>query len=176
MIGWFDGGAGASGDMLLGALVGAGVPLDVPSASVESLGLGLTLRAESVRRAGIGATRIHVEVPESSAVRNLSEILELLEALDAPVHRLAARVFERLGAAEAAVHGVRLQDVHFHEVGALDSIADVVGARRRADPPEPGTDPLLDPQPRQWRRPGGSWPTSGAGARCLGTTENVRQR
>lgn len=128
MIGWFDAGAGASGDMLLGALVGAGVPLDVPAAAVDALGLGIALRVEAVTRAGLAATRVNVEVPASDDQRHLADVVALLSALPGPVRALATAVFERLARAEAAVHGVPVDQVHFHEVGALDSIADVVGA------------------------------------------------
>ena len=128
MIGWFDGGAGASGDMLLGAFVGAGVPLEVPSASIGALDLGVTLRSEQVQRAGLDATRIHVEVPDSTVVRHLPDILELFAQLDAGVRTIATAVFDRLADAEARVHGTSIDEVHFHEVGALDSIADIVGA------------------------------------------------
>ena len=128
MIGWFDGGAGASGDMLLGAFVGAGVPLEVLSASIRALDLGVTLRSEQVQRAGLDATRIHVEVPDSTVVRHLPDILALFGQLNAGVRTVATAVFERLAEAEARVHGTSIDEVHFHEVGALDSIADIVGA------------------------------------------------
>ena len=104
MIGWFDGGAGASGDMLLGAFVGAGVPLEVPSASIRALDLGVTLRSEQVQRAGLDATRIHVEVPDSTVVRHLPDILALFGQLNAGVRTVATAVFERLAEAEARVH------------------------------------------------------------------------
>jgi len=100
MIGWFDGGAGASGDMLLGAFVGAGVPLEVPSASIRALDLGVTLRSEQVQRAGLDATRIHVEVPDSTLVRHLPDILALFGQLNAGVRTVATAVFERLAEAE----------------------------------------------------------------------------
>ena len=128
MIGWFDGGAGASGDMLLGAFGGAGVPLEVLSASIRALDLGVTLRSEQVQRAGLDATRIHVEVPDSTVVRHLPDILALFGQLNAGVRTVATAVFERLAEAEARVHGTSIDEVHFHEVGALDSIADIVGA------------------------------------------------
>lgn len=128
MIGWFDGGAGASGDMMLGALVGVGVPLDVLAGAVDRVDLGVMLRPEEVQRGGLGATKVHVDVPETRTIRHLPEILALLEPLDAPVRDLAGAVFTRLAAAEAAVHRMPVEKVHFHEVGALDSIADIVGA------------------------------------------------
>lgn len=128
MIGWFDGGAGASGDMFLGALAGAGVPLEVMSAAIDALDLGITLREHQVDRGGLGATKVDVEVPQAATVRHLPEIVAMFGALDAPVRSLATEVFERLAQAEAAVHQMPVDKVHFHEVGALDSIADVVGA------------------------------------------------
>ncbi|HEY0951940.1 nickel pincer cofactor biosynthesis protein LarC [Nocardioides sp.] len=120
---WVDASAGASGDMLLGALVGAGVPLEVLQRAVDTVAPEpVTLRAEGVRRGGLAATRVHVEVAESHHHRTWRDIRALLDG-----HDLALRVFERLAAAEGAVHGMPADDVHFHEVGALDAIADVVG-------------------------------------------------
>lgn len=128
MIGWFDGGAGASGDMLLGALVGVGVPLEVMAGAVDALDLGISLRSEAVQRASLGATRVHVDVPETTVIRHLPDVAALFGGLDPAVRVVATTVFERLAAAEAAVHRMPIEQVHFHEVGALDSIADVVGA------------------------------------------------
>jgi len=128
MIGWFDGGAGASGDMMLGALVGAGVPIEEVAAAVEALDVGVSLEVSSVQRAGLEATKVDVIAPDTRVVRHLPEVLALFEPLKANVRSLATAVFERLGEAEAAVHGIDLNEVHFHEVGALDSIADIVGS------------------------------------------------
>lgn len=128
MIGWFDGGAGASGDMFLGALAGVGVPLEVMAGAIDSLELGVTLDCNRVERGGLGATKVDVIVPEARTMRHLPEILALFQALDEAVRVLATGVFERLAAAEAAVHAMPIEQVHFHEVGALDSIADIVGA------------------------------------------------
>ena len=127
-IAWFDGGAGASGDMMLGALVGAGVPLTVLQASLDSFDLGICLRVEDVQRGGLGATKVHVDVPETRTMRHLPEILGLFESLDPSVRQSASRVFQRLAEAEASVHQTSIDEVHFHEVGALDSIADVVAS------------------------------------------------
>jgi uncharacterized protein (TIGR00299 family) protein len=126
-IGWIDGLAGASGDMLLAALVDAGVPLGVLQASIDTFDLGITLSAESVTRAGLGATKVHVNVPGTDTVRHLPEIIGLLSRLDGPIRERSVATFQRLAEAEAAVHQTSIDDVHFHEVGALDSIADVVG-------------------------------------------------
>ncbi len=121
MIGWVDGGAGASGDMLLGALVDAGVPLEVLQDAVSALPVEpVRLRVEQVQRGGLGATRVHVDCPATDAVRSWRD-------LRTTVSGRALEVFARLAAAEAAVHRVDVDDVHFHEVGALDALADVVG-------------------------------------------------
>ncbi len=129
-IGWLDLSAGASGDMLLGALVDAGVPLEVPAAAVAALPVErIRLATEPVTRHGLGATRVHVHAPPSSTHRTWSDVQGLLTgaALDPGVREGALAVFERLAHAEGRVHRVAPDDVHFHEVGALDALADVVG-------------------------------------------------
>jgi uncharacterized protein (TIGR00299 family) protein len=130
VIGWLDLSAGASGDMLLGALVDAGVPLDVPAAAVAALPVErIRLVTEQTSRHGLGATRVHVHAPPSSERRTWASVRDLLLAADlaTPVRDGALAVFERLALAEGRVHRVRPEDVHFHEVGALDALADVVG-------------------------------------------------
>ncbi len=129
MIGWLDCTAGASGDMLLGALVDAGVDLAVLQSAIDAVVPGIALSTEAVTRAGLGATRVHVEGTDSITTRTWADVRGLLEdaALAEPVRRVALDAFARLAAAEAAVHRVAVDDVHFHEVGALDAIADVVG-------------------------------------------------
>ncbi len=130
-IGWLDCAAGASGDMFLGALVDAGVELGLLQDAVAAVGVpGITLRTEAVSRGGLGATRVHVDTSETATTRTWSDVRARLEAasLADPVRAVALDVFARLAAAEAAVHRVDPDDVHFHEVGALDAIADVVGA------------------------------------------------
>ena len=130
MIGWLDCAAGISGDMLLGALVDAGVPLEVLQAAVDAVGVepAALVRADVVR-GGIGACKVDVQVTDDAATRSWRDVRALLEAaaLDEPVRVLALDVFARLAAAEAAVHRVHVDDVHFHELGALDAVADVVG-------------------------------------------------
>ncbi|WP_110180934.1 nickel pincer cofactor biosynthesis protein LarC [Nocardioides solisilvae] len=128
---WVDASlSGASGDMLLGALVGAGVPVEVLAGAVTAASPEpVALRTETVRRGELAATRCHVEVADSVHHRTWRDVRSLLgeAALPGPVRELALRVFERLAVAEATVHGVDPADVAFHEVGALDAIADVVG-------------------------------------------------
>ncbi|MSZ78316.1 MAG: DUF111 family protein, partial [Actinobacteria bacterium] len=127
---WVDASAGASGDMLLGALLGAGVPLQVLQTAVDAVSPEqVTLRVEQVTRGGLAATRCHVEVADSAHHRTWRDVRLLLEGapLDPAVRDLALAAFARLAEAEGAVHGAHPDDVHFHEVGALDAIADVVG-------------------------------------------------
>lgn len=128
---WIDAGAGVAGDMLLAALVDAGASLDEVRRAVEAVAPGeVRITAEEVSRAGLRATRVHVTpAHHDHAHRTWRDIREILgrAELAAPVRADATRVFSRLAAAEARVHGCAVDDVHFHEVGAWDSIADVVG-------------------------------------------------
>jgi uncharacterized protein (TIGR00299 family) protein len=127
---WIDASAGASGDMLLGALVDSGVPISVIAAAVDAVAPEpVDLAAEQVRRGALAATRCHVSIADSVHHRTWTDVRTLLTgaALDEPVRDVALEVFERLAVAEGAVHGISPDDVHFHEVGALDAIADVVG-------------------------------------------------
>jgi uncharacterized protein (TIGR00299 family) protein len=130
VIGWVDASSGASGDMLLGALVAAGVPLQVIADAVDAVAPEhVALTPETVSRNGFAATRLHVDVADSSTHRTWRDVAALLAAARLPdaVRRRAHATFERLAVAEAAVHGTSPEEVHFHEVGALDAIADVVG-------------------------------------------------
>ncbi|MFW6091284.1 MAG: nickel pincer cofactor biosynthesis protein LarC [Actinomycetota bacterium] len=130
MIGWLDCSSGVSGDMLLGTLVDAGVPLSALQQPVDAVSPApVTLSSEVVSRGGLRATRVRVDAPESAAERTWPEIRALLEqaALEPAVRGLAIAAFARLAEAESAVHGTTPDEVHFHEVGALDAIADVVG-------------------------------------------------
>lgn len=129
-IAWVDASSGASGDMLLGALVGAGVPLSVVADAVTAVAPEhVALRPEQVTRNGFAATRCHVEVADSATHRTWRDVSALLAGAELPegVRRRARATFERLAVAEAEVHGTSPEEVHFHEVGALDAIADVVG-------------------------------------------------
>ena len=121
---------GISGDMMLGALVDAGVDLPRLNVVVESLGLpGCRLIAEEVTSGGFRATQVVVQHEPEHSHRHLPEILKILgrgRLSDAQAD-LARRIFTRLAEAEAKVHGIGVEKVHFHEVGAADSIADIVG-------------------------------------------------
>jgi uncharacterized protein (TIGR00299 family) protein len=116
--------------MTLGALVDAGVDPRVIQAAVASLALECELTFETVRRGGFRATYASVKAAPEHAHRHLHHIEGLIDAsrLTPRQNELAKRIFRRLGEAEAAVHGIPVEKIHFHEVGAVDSIVDIVGA------------------------------------------------
>jgi len=128
-IAWIDAGGGVSGDMLLGACLDIGVDLEVVRGAIGHLELPerVEVSTETVERAAIGATRAIVSTAEGRHRRTLPDVLALLDGLEPRLRDRAAEVFRTLADAEARVHRVAAEDVHFHEVGALDSIADVVG-------------------------------------------------
>ena len=128
---YLDCASGISGDMMLGALVDAGIDLATLNDAVDSLGLrGLRLVGEEVRKKGFRATQVRVEYEPEHIHRHLEDILALIDAsqIRPKAQQMARRIFTRLAEAEAKVHGTAIQQVHFHEVGAADSIADIVGA------------------------------------------------
>src|SRR5947209_1040886 len=122
--------SGLSGDMIVGALLDAGADTAALINALDTLGTGATFRVEKTKRRGIAASKFHVDGTQTGTHRHLSHILDLIDrsALPARVKQNAAAVFQRLGEAEAKVHGMPLEKVHFHEVGAVDSICDIVGA------------------------------------------------
>lgn len=130
---YFDCPSGASGDMILGALVDVGVPLDALRQELARLALpGWQLTAREVRRGAFRATKVDVEIDPgtTSAHRHLGDIVGILEAsgLAPAVLGGAVAIFRRLAEAEARVHGTTVEEVHFHDVGAVDAIVDVTGA------------------------------------------------
>jgi uncharacterized protein (TIGR00299 family) protein len=128
---YFDCFAGASGDMILGALVAAGVD---PNYLREQLSLlnveGFSIGFETVNRSGLSATYARVETVHEHKHRHLSDIKQIMEGsrLSDSVKQRSIQIFTRLAEAEARVHNEPVEHVHFHEVGALDAIVDVVGA------------------------------------------------
>jgi len=130
-IAYFDCFSGISGDMILGALVDAGLEMERLKAELARLPLsGYTLSAQTVRKRGLRGTHVEVEVSEKGVERHLHEIEEIIEGSDLPgeVKSRGLAIFQRLAEAEAHVHGIPVERVHFHEVGAMDAIVDVVGA------------------------------------------------
>jgi uncharacterized protein (TIGR00299 family) protein len=126
----FDCFSGISGDMVLGAVIDAGVPADAIRAVLDSLGLPIALEIEKVKRCGFAATKATVEAADQEEYRFLPDVEAILTKgnLTAKQRELATTIFRKVAVAEATVHGMPLERVHFHEVGALDSIADIVGA------------------------------------------------
>ncbi len=128
---YFDCFAGASGDMILGAMIAAGVDPEDFKERLSLLGVsGYTIDFETVHRSGISATYARVQTAHEHAHRHLSDILKIINdsRLSDGVKDLAGKIFSRLAEAEAHVHSEPIDHVHFHEVGALDAIIDVVGA------------------------------------------------
>jgi hypothetical protein len=127
---WIDASAGASGDMLLGALIDAGAPIEAIAAAVGALGVEpIQIAPHQVRRHGLRATQAQVLVRDGASSRTLRDVLGLVASagLSPAVTTFATSVLSLVGTVEAGVHGTDLSAVHLHEVGALDSLADVVG-------------------------------------------------
>jgi pyridinium-3,5-bisthiocarboxylic acid mononucleotide nickel chelatase len=127
---YFDCFSGISGDMMLGALVDVGADIVQIEAELRRLPVsGWKISAEKVKRGGLAATRVLVETSEHHHHRSLSTILNLIQqaGLAPRVVERASSIFTRLGEAEARMHGVPIERVHFHEVGAVDAIVDIVG-------------------------------------------------
>lgn len=130
--------SGASGDMLLAALLDVGASLERVRAAVDAVAPEpVTIEVEQVRRAGFAALRAHVRCAETHHHRGWSQVRELVEGAGpglAPETRdRALATFRLLAEAEAVAHGVTVDEVHFHEVGALDAIADIVGVAAALD-------------------------------------------
>lgn len=127
---YFDAFSGISGDMTVGALIDAGADAAALTAALDSLGTGASYRVEKTKRKGIAASKFHVGFADSKNHRHLPHILEMIDksAMGATAKKRASAIFQKLGAAEAWVHGVPIEKVHFHEVGAIDSISDICGA------------------------------------------------
>jgi pyridinium-3,5-bisthiocarboxylic acid mononucleotide nickel chelatase len=122
---------GLAGDMLIGALLDAGAELDSLRRVPSALGIeGVQIDVERVERQGIGALHLRIDAPDDHAHRRYREIRELVAAADLP-ERARARsleAFKRLAEVEGGIHGVSPEDVHFHELGSLDTLVDVCGA------------------------------------------------
>ena len=127
---YLDAFSGISGDMTVGALIDAGADSGAVMLALEGLGTGAKFTIEKTKRCGITASKFRVVGGHATGHRHLKNILELIDASALPgsVKQAASAVFQRLGEAEAKVHNISIDKVHFHEVGAVDSICDIVGA------------------------------------------------
>lgn len=123
---------GIAGDMFLAALAGLGLDLAPLEQALGQAGIKVRLGAPEVRVNGLAGRRLNIEIDKASdqPLRHLPEILKIIEAmpLSKAVKQAGAKAFTRLGQTEASVHGVDLSDIHFHEVGAVDTVVDVMGA------------------------------------------------
>jgi len=128
-VAYLDCSSGISGDMTLAALIDCGANLSHIQSAMDSMDLGAQLSIATVRKRGFRAIKLHVAAPEDPVHRDLDQILDCITRakLSPGARRIASRIFERLAKAEANVHGVSIDQVHFHEVGAIDSIVDIVG-------------------------------------------------
>ncbi len=129
MILWLNPFSGISGDMLLGALLDLGAPLDAVRAAVASTGItGWDLTAAPVRRAGLAACQARVQVDDGVTARRAADLLALSRAaVPAAAGELATAAITALAEAEGRIHGVPAADVHLHELGGVDTIVDTVG-------------------------------------------------
>src|SRR5258708_9608341 len=115
--------------MTLAALIDAGVEADAIRRGLDSLGLPIRLEVEKVRKGGFAATQVRIEAPEETTHRFLPDVEAILNRGSLTPHQrdLALGIFRRLAEAESAAHGLPLDKLHFHVVGALDSLADSAG-------------------------------------------------
>jgi hypothetical protein len=127
---YLDAFSGIAGDMTVGALIDAGADQNALFDALTSIETGAAFRLEKSTRRGIAASKFHVDVGDTKKHRHLPHILEMIGRSKLPdsVKETSSRAFQKLGEAEAKVHGVAIEKVHFHEVGAVDSICDIVGA------------------------------------------------
>lgn len=127
---YIDAFSGISGDMTVGALLDAGASFTGLQDALHSLGTGASFRVEKTKRRGMAASKFFVDTPETKAHRHLHHITKLIDGapLTEAVKKDSVSVFGKLAAAEAKMHATTIEKVHFHEVGAVDSICDIVGA------------------------------------------------
>jgi pyridinium-3,5-bisthiocarboxylic acid mononucleotide nickel chelatase len=130
MIAYFDCFSGISGDMTLGAFFDLGVPIEWVEDRLKTIPLtGFELLVETIFRNGIKAKSVEVRIQDNTTVRHYKDIKSILEksSLSPEVKKRSIDVFERIANAEALIHGCPKEDVHFHEVGGIDALVDIVG-------------------------------------------------
>jgi len=131
VVAYFDCFSGIAGDMILGALIDGGLEVSYLKKELQKLGLsGYNIYTKQVKYNNIAGTDFFVEISKQHTHRNLSDINHIIEKskLDESVKKLSKKIFYKLAKAESKVHSINIQDVHFHEVGAVDSIIDIVGS------------------------------------------------
>src|SRR4051794_39185908 len=127
---YFDPFSGISGDMTVGALLDAGADWSRAESALHSLGLGASFHVEKTTRNGIAASKFSVDATDQKKPRHLAHIERIITSgdLSETARKNSLAVFRRLGDAEAKSHNTTLEKVHFHEIGAVDSICDIVGS------------------------------------------------
>jgi len=130
-IAYLDCFAGVSGDMVLGALLDLGLPLEVLDQGWRQLGLkGVEVKHQRVQRGGMMGTQVEVRDQGKRRIKNYGEMRKTIEDSSLPkgIKELSLKILRRLAQAEAVIHGVKVDEVHFHEIGCIDTLVDVVGA------------------------------------------------
>jgi len=130
-IAYFDCFSGVSGDMILGALIDAGLDIQELESELGKLKIsGYKIKAEKTARKGISGTKFSVDVIEQNVERRLKDLVEIIDQsdLDADIKELSKKTFKELATVESKIHGKGIEEIHFHEVGGLDSIIDVIGS------------------------------------------------
>jgi uncharacterized protein (TIGR00299 family) protein len=130
-IAYFDCFSGASGDMILGALIDAGFQIEKMKNELKKLNLsGYEIQATQKTKSGIAGTKFDVDIPHTHHHRSLKDIFKIIDdsSLDPEIKKKSKAIFARLGEAEAKIHSKPIDEIHFHEVGAVDAIVDIVGA------------------------------------------------
>ncbi len=130
-IAYFDCFSGIAGDMILGALLDSGLKIDDLKKELRKLSLrGYEIKVSKTNKMGIKGTKFEVKVPKEKTHRNLKDIFKIIDksSLDEKIKNDSKKIFKRLAKAEALVHGIDIDKIHFHEVGSVDAIIDIVGA------------------------------------------------
>jgi pyridinium-3,5-bisthiocarboxylic acid mononucleotide nickel chelatase len=129
-VAYFDCFSGASGDMILGSLIDAGLNRKHLQAELNKLHIPVRLRIKEVLKRGIAATQVVVEGKDEKSHRNLKEMLKIIDGsdLDSEIKERSKAVLQRIASVEGKIHRKPMEDIHFHEIGGLDSIVDIVGA------------------------------------------------
>jgi len=128
-VAYFDCSSGISGDMFLGALIDCGADFEYIKKELSKLNLDFEISHQRVRKGAISATKVIIKEPRGHPLRNLKTVKEIIEKTSLPeeVKEKSLSIFTRLAEAEASVHQVDIEHVHFHEIGAVDTIVDIVG-------------------------------------------------